>query len=128
MFPRLDLYYADPEQPLTTAGEELDDVNHDLPEVWTIWRIVYQVYESRLAVVEPRVVEPASASSKIGAPCFFARGEIESRICSYCNAWYMATWLNSYTMFIPGKILTRHKSMLRLSPFSPRVENVQRSQ
>ena len=24
--PRLDLYYADPAQPLTTAGEELDDL------------------------------------------------------------------------------------------------------
>ena len=34
MFPELDLYYADPAQPLVTAGEELDDLNHDLPEVW----------------------------------------------------------------------------------------------
>ena len=30
MFPVLDLYYADPAQPLTTAGEELDYLDHDL--------------------------------------------------------------------------------------------------
>ena len=30
LFPELDLYYADPAQPLTTAGEELDDLDHDL--------------------------------------------------------------------------------------------------
>ena len=30
MFPGLDLYYADPAQPLTTAGEELDELDHDL--------------------------------------------------------------------------------------------------
>ena len=36
----MDLYYADHAQPLTTAGEELDDVDHvlsdlsDLSEVW----------------------------------------------------------------------------------------------
>ena len=27
MFPGLDLYYADPAQPLTTAGKELDDLD-----------------------------------------------------------------------------------------------------
>ena len=31
---RLDLYYADPAQPLTTAGEELRDLDHDLSELW----------------------------------------------------------------------------------------------
>ena len=30
MFPGLDLYHADPAQPLTTAGEELDDLDHHL--------------------------------------------------------------------------------------------------
>ena len=30
MFPGLDLYYAGPAQPLTTASEELDDLDHDL--------------------------------------------------------------------------------------------------
>ena len=32
MFPALDLYYADPAQPLNTAGEELliDYLDHDL--------------------------------------------------------------------------------------------------
>ena len=30
MFPGLDLYYADPAQRLTTAGDELDDLDHDL--------------------------------------------------------------------------------------------------
>ena len=29
----MDLYYAGPAQPLTTAGEELDDLDHDLSEV-----------------------------------------------------------------------------------------------
>ena len=29
-FPALDVYYADPAQPLTTAGEELDHLDHDL--------------------------------------------------------------------------------------------------
>ena len=28
----LDLYYADPAQPLTTAGEELDELDHDLSD------------------------------------------------------------------------------------------------
>ena len=31
-FPVLDLYYADPAQPLTTAGEELDELDHDLSD------------------------------------------------------------------------------------------------
>ena len=31
MFPELDLYYEDPAQPLTTAGRELDYLDHDLP-------------------------------------------------------------------------------------------------
>ena len=30
MFPGLDLYCADPALPLTTAGEELDNLDHDL--------------------------------------------------------------------------------------------------
>ena len=34
MLPGLDLYYADPAQPLTTAREELDDLDHDLFDVW----------------------------------------------------------------------------------------------
>ena len=29
MFPGLDLGYADPAQPLATAGEELDDLDHE---------------------------------------------------------------------------------------------------
>ena len=35
MFSGLDMYCADPAQPLTTAGEELDDllVDHDLPDL-----------------------------------------------------------------------------------------------
>ena len=33
MFPRLDLYYGDPAQPLATAGEGLDDLDHDLSEL-----------------------------------------------------------------------------------------------
>ena len=32
MFPALDMYYADPAQPLTTAGEELDDLDRDLSD------------------------------------------------------------------------------------------------
>ena len=30
MFPGSDLYDADPAQPLATAGDELDDLDHDL--------------------------------------------------------------------------------------------------
>ena len=33
MFPGLDLYNADPAQPLTTAGEELDYLDHDLSDL-----------------------------------------------------------------------------------------------
>ena len=38
MFPGLDLYYADPAQPLTTAGEELDMfIDHDLSDPSEVW-------------------------------------------------------------------------------------------
>ena len=40
MFPGLDLYYADPAQPLTTAGEELDDLDHDLSDL-SVRRVKY---------------------------------------------------------------------------------------
>ena len=33
MFPGLDLYDADPGQPFTTAGKELDDLDHDLSDL-----------------------------------------------------------------------------------------------
>ena len=33
MFPGLVLYYTDPAQPLTTAREELDDLDHDLSDL-----------------------------------------------------------------------------------------------
>ena len=33
MFPGLDLHYADPAQRLTTAGEELDDLDHYLSDL-----------------------------------------------------------------------------------------------
>ena len=36
MFPGLDLHYADPAQPLTTAGEELGDLSLD--DIWSICR------------------------------------------------------------------------------------------
>ena len=32
IFPGLDLHYTDPGQPLTTAGEKLDHLDHDQPE------------------------------------------------------------------------------------------------
>ena len=32
-FSGLDLYYTDPQQPLTTAGEELDGLDHDLSDL-----------------------------------------------------------------------------------------------
>ena len=32
-FAGLDLCYADPAQPLTTAGDELDDLDHDLSDL-----------------------------------------------------------------------------------------------
>lgn len=37
MFPWLDPYYVDPAHPLTTAGEELDHLDHDFPEVCFSW-------------------------------------------------------------------------------------------
>ena len=33
MLPGLDPYYAFPAQPLTTAGEDLDDLDHDLSDL-----------------------------------------------------------------------------------------------
>ena len=33
VFPAFDLYYADPAQPLTTAGEKLHDLDNDLSSV-----------------------------------------------------------------------------------------------
>ena len=33
MFPGLDLHYTDPAQLLTAAGEELDDLDHDLSDL-----------------------------------------------------------------------------------------------
>ena len=36
IYPGLDLCYVDPAQLLTKAGEELNDVDHDLSEVWTV--------------------------------------------------------------------------------------------
>ena len=33
MFPGLDLYRADLAQPLTTAGEDLDSLDHDLSDL-----------------------------------------------------------------------------------------------
>ena len=33
MFSGFDLYYADPTQPLTTAGEELDELDHHLSDL-----------------------------------------------------------------------------------------------
>ena len=32
-FPGLDMYCTDPAQPLTTAGGELDDLDHDLSDL-----------------------------------------------------------------------------------------------
>ena len=34
--PGLDLHYADPAQLLITPGEEQDDLDHDLSEVWRL--------------------------------------------------------------------------------------------
>ena len=42
MFPELDLYYEDPAQPLTTAGEELDDLydlDHDLYDLYDLYEV-----------------------------------------------------------------------------------------
>ena len=36
MFPGLDLHFPDPAQPPTTAGEEVDHLDHDLSQVWDI--------------------------------------------------------------------------------------------
>ena len=36
MFPGLDLHYAHPAQPLTRAGEELHDLDHDLDHLFEV--------------------------------------------------------------------------------------------
>ena len=46
MFPGLDMYYVDPGQHLTTAGEELDDLDRDLSDLSE----VYLVVQANLAV------------------------------------------------------------------------------
>ena len=33
VFPGLDLYHADPAQPVITTGKELDDLDHDLSDL-----------------------------------------------------------------------------------------------
>ena len=43
MFPGLDLYYPDPAQHLTTAGEDLDDLDRDLSDL-SVRRV--QVYHT----------------------------------------------------------------------------------
>ena len=50
MFPRLDLYYADPEQPLTTVREELDDLDHDLSDL-SYFISVYECTAARSHIV-----------------------------------------------------------------------------
>ena len=37
MFPGLDLYYADPAQSLTTVGEEIDYLDHELSHLFELW-------------------------------------------------------------------------------------------
>ena len=39
IFPGLDLYSADPAQPLTTAGEP-DDLDHDLSDLSEVWKLM----------------------------------------------------------------------------------------
>ena len=38
MFPGLDLYYTDPAQNLTTARQKLDDLDHDLSNLYEVWK------------------------------------------------------------------------------------------
>ena len=40
MFPGLHMSYADPARPLTTAGEELDYLDHDLSDLSEVFRVV----------------------------------------------------------------------------------------
>ena len=35
----LDLYYAHPAQPLTAAGDELDDLDHDISNLSEVWKL-----------------------------------------------------------------------------------------
>ena len=37
MFPGLDLYYTDPAQPFTTAGEEPEDLDRDLSDLCKVY-------------------------------------------------------------------------------------------
>ena len=45
MFPGLDLYHANPAQPLTTAGEELDDLDHDLSDLSDLDRDLSDLFD-----------------------------------------------------------------------------------
>ena len=40
MLPELHMHYADPAQPLTTAGEELDYLDHDLSDLSEVWKFL----------------------------------------------------------------------------------------
>ena len=54
MFPWSGLYYADPAQSLNTAGEELDDLDHDLYEVCNVLLLVPNAVGLREKEAEPR--------------------------------------------------------------------------
>ena len=57
MFPGLDLYHAGPTQPLTTAGNELDDTDNDmsiLSAVCTVRNGLHgNLYQKLLVILEP---------------------------------------------------------------------------
>ena len=53
MFPRLDPYYADPAQPLATAGEELDDLDHDLSDLSEVCPFSSALYRNMYITLIP---------------------------------------------------------------------------
>ena len=53
MLPRLDLYYTDPAQRLTTTGEELDDLDHDLSHLSVRGVKLFDTFVTQLSTVQP---------------------------------------------------------------------------
>ena len=48
-FAGLDLCYADPAQPLTTADEQLDDLDHDLSDLSEVGKSAKKYHRSRVS-------------------------------------------------------------------------------
>ena len=71
MVPELDPYYAEHAQPLTTAGEELDDLDHDLSDL-SVRGVQYYALDTFVVHADSSVSGLALASWLFGATDFFS--------------------------------------------------------